>query len=162
MKINAYLAVATILIVFLIKCYFLTVSFIKYIFSEIFSINACYFSNYGIISIHNSKQNKLIPIIFMGILAETNSPDDKWHQMMPKPFLKVSHIIIPHDCRTAVTVALNVKGHLNTFRHWVYGESYSTDTVTLEQRKIGRSQNWNPPKPQVIMKSFNVLNFTPL
>lgn len=93
----------------------------------------------------------------MGILGGIKSLNDKWHQLMPKSLLKVFHIIIPHDCQTAVTAAFNVKGYLNTFRHWVYGESYSTDIV--EEWKIGRSENWNPPKPQAIIKFLNALNF---
>lgn len=95
----------------------------------------------------------------MGILAGMKSLDDKWHQLMPKPFLKVFHIIIPHDCQIAVTVALNVNEHLNTFRHWVYGESYSTNILSLEERKIGTSENWNLLKPQAIIKSLNALKF---
>lgn len=104
----------------MIKCsFFLIVFFIKYIFSDMLSINLYHFPKHEIISIYNSKQNKFIPIIFMDILAGKRSRDDRWHRLMPEPVLKVFRIIIPRDCQTAVTVVLNVKGHLNTFRHWV-------------------------------------------
>ena len=78
---------------------------------------------------------------------------------MPKPFLKVLHIIISHNCQTPVTVAFNVKEHLNAFRRWVYGKWYSTTILPLEERKIGRSKNRNLCKPQAIIKSCNELNF---
>lgn len=55
------------------------VSLIKDIFFDILSIYLYHFSKYEIISRYNSKQNKLIPIIFMGILAGMKSLDDKWH-----------------------------------------------------------------------------------
>lgn len=91
----------------------------------------------------------------MGILAEIKSLNDKWHCLMPKPFLKVFHIIIPRDCRTDAAIALNVKGHLDTFRHGVCGESYSTHIIPLEERKTESSRNCNPLKPQAAVKSLN-------
>lgn len=46
---------------------------------------------------------------------------------------------LPHhysyDCQSAVSAALHVKRHLHTFRHRVYGESYSTGSKTLEEKK---------------------------
>lgn len=77
---------------------------------------------------------------------------------MPKPFLKVSHIIISHDCQTPVTVALNVSEHLNAFRHCMLSDTIDIESVVngslpwfyhwkkekLEDQKIGIFSNHRP------------------
>lgn len=67
---------------------------------------------------------------------------------MPKPFLKFFHIIIPHDCQTAVTVVLTVKEYLYTFRHRVSSDTYFPNMIALKERKEKKNpENFNTLKP---------------
>lgn len=69
---------------------------------------------------------------------------------MPKPSLKVFHISITQYCKTAVTVALSMKGHLNIF-HSESTVSHTLQTYNTGRNKNGRLENWNPLKPQAII-----------
>lgn len=77
---------------------------------------------------------------------------------MPKPHLKVFHINITQECKTAVTAALNMKGHLSTF-HAESMVSHTLPTYHTGKNKNGRLENWNSLKPQAIIKSLSALKF---